>query len=304
MSISSELLLFIKNILEKEFAVDLNPPNISWHYTNLEALRGILIGKQLRFSNIRFLNDPEEIIYGQRLGREVLERLTATGDRNTRQFREDYQRFEENEQSYEPYVFSLCEEGNDLYLWRTYGREGEGVAIGFDLPSLRAEIERIDQGIGFPPWVYISRVLYNCDRQTDLLKMIFDFGLKSYLQNGLADKDDEAKEGFFRVFLQSVSYLFSLIKSDSYKGEREIRAVLHGKDAKYGNMDFVTSRDFFRPYIGLNYADKLIEDFPIRQIRSGPRVDYAPFRGSTEIILAKYNLSVVIDKSGIAYRAS
>lgn len=302
MRISKELPSFIENVLEKEFVVDLNPPNVSWHYTNLDALYGILAGKKLRFSNTRFLNDPEEIRYGQRLVREVLEGFTVADDKSARQFREDYLRFEQNEQSYEPYVLSLCEEGNDLNLWRAYGREGEGVAIGFELPSLRSEIERIDQGIGSRPWVYVSRVLYKDDRQRVLIQRVLEFGLESYLQQSLANGDDGIKETFFKVFLALVSYLLPLIKSDGYGGEREVRVVLHGKDAKYARMEFAPSRGYFRPYIGLNYADKSTERFPIRQIRSGPRVDYDLFRRSTEIILAKYDLAVDIDQSGIAYR--
>lgn len=296
---------FTKELLEKEFATDIGPPPTVWHYTDLVGLGGTLSQRKLRLTNPFFLNDPGEIAYGENLAKNILEEIANEGDREAKKFRDEYLRFNEEEQFYEPHVFSFCEEGNDLNLWRTYGREGKGFAVGFDSGTLMTEIERIGLCLDFPPRVYLNRVVYRVERQSQLLQRLFEFSLDLYRRKGLSEADDLQKEKCFGLLFEQVAYFLPLIKSESYAGEREIRLVLHGHDVKSSHMEFTYPEGYFKPYLNLPYADDSTDRYPIRQITSGPRVDGDLFRRSIRILLAKYDLEhhrICIVPSGIAYR--
>src|SRR5712671_6860096 len=72
-----------------------DPPRLLYHYTSADGLLGMLEGRQLWATNVRFMNDTSELGYGIGLVREVLRepaprhvRRGAASQRASRQNRE------------------------------------------------------------------------------------------------------------------------------------------------------------------------------------------------------------------------
>src|SRR2546423_10494745 len=53
-------------------------PRLLYHYTSADGLLGMLQGRQLWATNVRFMNDTSELAYGIRLVREVLQESSET----------------------------------------------------------------------------------------------------------------------------------------------------------------------------------------------------------------------------------
>ena len=102
-----------------------------------------------------------------------------------------------------------------------------------------------------------------------------------------------------------VAFFLPLMKDDTYRGEREVRLVMHGHDVKFARLRFLAKEGYFKPFTTLRFADRDTWEFPIRAIISGPRVDYDLWRRSMEILLAKYDLShyrIELGATSVSYR--
>lgn len=107
------------------------PPQVVWHYTTGDGLLGIINSGVLRAGSAAFMNDRNELLSGLRqveaafeerrseLAPSLQEAVAAKLSTESRSYRT------------ETYVLSACQEGDNLTMWRNYGRS-VGFSIGFD----------------------------------------------------------------------------------------------------------------------------------------------------------------------------
>lgn len=96
-----------------------------------------------RATEAKSLNDPEEFKYAMRLLIESIQRYEKIQGISTSESRlphimgkEDlFQRVLPNYFGH-PYIFSLCSDKDSLAMWRFYGNNGLGVALGLNIDEI------------------------------------------------------------------------------------------------------------------------------------------------------------------------
>jgi len=115
-------------------------PERVYHYTNAAGLLGIVRGKCLWASDVWYMNDAREALYGLDVIERALEGLDLPSGPAAeirgraltllRAIRDDGD-FSRS------YIACLSADGDDLSQWRAYGRP-RGFSIGFDTAKLRS----------------------------------------------------------------------------------------------------------------------------------------------------------------------
>ena len=124
-------------------------PSILYHFTTVATLRKILEGKVLWASHAATLNDAKELVWCAERAKERVRSLSADGQLDS-DLAADIVKFiggaplplgahSSLETSHLPCVVSLCATPSYSEQWLHYGRDGCGVAIGFDAEMLRPE---------------------------------------------------------------------------------------------------------------------------------------------------------------------
>ena len=227
MELFSDVLVNCKesNDLYRNNPVDL-PPDVIWHYTSLDGLKGILSSRSLWMTNAQYMNDVTELIYGAKI---VLQEL----QRNARAFFGDvnYSKLIVN---YETYVACFCRRKNLLSQWARYARNGAGVSIGFRL----SELQKI-----FSDYIFVS-VEYSDMEQRNLFN--------TYLMHfcGLLSKHTDANVRAAAICRLS-HIVVAACKHPDFSEEQEIRLII-SPDAKNKLGDKIKVRvsgDMLVPYL-------------------------------------------------------
>jgi Protein of unknown function (DUF2971) len=202
-----------------------------FHYTNASGLLGILEKRQIWATHVSHLNDREELVVGERIALEEIERLASEEQSAPVQtlHREHASIFERAKLSanVDIYVASLTEDGDLLSQWRAYGANGAGYALGFQ--GLRLPSDADDS-----PDAELILILLRCEYdlatfrakvRAVLLEVAETF--KRYLdQHGC---DAEHVEAFRRVTLPVAVYrvqaMVPRLKDPAFREEREWRLV-------------------------------------------------------------------------------
>lgn len=123
-------------------AQDKNTSDIIYHYTNTDALYGMLKdGKKIQMwaSDFRFLNDKEELINGINY---LLESINDTGLYDKKyehilQHMRDTKNYEKEIVTFNNCcIISFSLSRDNLSQWRAYANGSNGIALGFDLESI------------------------------------------------------------------------------------------------------------------------------------------------------------------------
>jgi hypothetical protein len=119
-----------------EFPSPPEMPDLLYHYTNMDGLRGILESHVLFGTNLRFLNDSSEWLHGFDLLKEWVNAVPTSDDRGKQWQEISVQFIEETVERFSAamniYVACLSDDGNLLNQFRRYG----DLAVGFDAPDL------------------------------------------------------------------------------------------------------------------------------------------------------------------------
>lgn len=110
---------------------------IFYHYTDFQALDGILRCAQLRVNNVLRMNDSAEMRHFMvRLCRAVVLRLEESGDlEQARQVEKMFQ--DELKKEYSAFAACFSFRRDDAAQWERYGNQGRGVCIAFRGELLR-----------------------------------------------------------------------------------------------------------------------------------------------------------------------
>ena len=277
----------IKKIKARFNAVSLNPdsfcPEILYHYTSASGLLGIIESGILRGSNYSFLNDSNEIRYGQCLIQEIIKGYITSNPSFSKHF---HKLFDWLSNAFDYYLTCFCSESNLLSQWRGYGLNNGCYCIGFDIEQME-----------FPELCLFSKVIYNKDEQMNIIKQRIDTVLEFFITVNVNHHDK-----IYDLLLLRLIKDTCLFKHSGFAEEREWRAVVFGHNND--NIQFETSNGILKPYIEL-VTGGLHEDghrrLPIKEIVVGPATSIK----AVNLLMTKYGYEdVSVRESGIPYRES
>lgn len=256
-------------------------PQTLSHYTSLDGFLNIIKESQLRASNILYLNDRQEMIYGVKIAKEVLDEIIKNKSKRGN-IMADY-RAPSTTETPDTYACCLCEEPDMLSQWRGYGSATQSVSIQFSFPDLVNLVSH--NGVEMRKVIYgrkqvmdsIRERLSNLDEETPfnaLVARVLDLNM------------DEARR-------DAIYDLSPQFKNQSFEEEREWRIIVRAKSSK--RVEFRVRDNVIMPYVNIS-ADRL----PISRITIGPGKEAELTRKSVENFLrntAQYrDVKVVISQ--------
>lgn len=233
---------------------------ILYHYTSVETLLKIIDniddGKIcVRATHAKFFNDPHEYklaiaLLKSSLNKYEKEKLIKNGSGKnpiTKLFAGMGQLLGD------PFILSFSENQDDLTMWRSYGFDGKGVAIGFDKEML---VEYANSETS------INTQLIKCQYDKfKIKKELTKYWEYNYDKIDLKDKNKIGLNDFnFPVDLTKFSFSF---KRNEYYPEKEWRLCKNDWDDK--NIRFKESDGLIIPYI-----NHLLPKEIIKKIIIGP----------------------------------
>jgi hypothetical protein len=276
------------------------PPRIVYHYTTMNTLQAILERIEieenksqnkktsncfvLRGTHIEFLNDAMEFKLASRLMADLIKKHEASLDEKdnkhiSKKLDEDYWKLFVTFLGLltPPFITSFSENKDSLPMWKAYGQDGKGIAIG--IKKERFNNTNFDSTSGYPIWV---KCAYNSKR----LKEIFSLSL-SYIYNIIEINNNKLTIKGFPDF-PSLSAYFSMLKSSAYEYEQEWRLI---KNYSVSNIDneikFQEKDGFLRPYV----EHFLPKDF-LEEIVIGPCLDSEILKKSLKMSLVRAGYSI------------
>lgn len=186
--------------------------HILYHYTDFQALDGILHSAQLRVNNVLNMNDAEEMLYFMSgLCDAVAGRLEEEGDsERAMAVRELFQEELKKEFSYSSYAACFSLHRDDAAQWERYGNRGRGVCIAFQGRFL----QQMAKGA-----LSLQTVFYQDSMTEHNLTGVFYRLVKR--KKELSGKSDDIKKAMNYAWSCSAAF-----KHPSFLSEREVRLVV------------------------------------------------------------------------------
>jgi hypothetical protein len=276
-------------------------PEMLYHYTDVAGLVGILSSASLWATNLRFMNDAEELAHSWRLMLEVLREAKSRAE-SPAQFEliEEIERAAQSEWVGYPdlYATSFTENGDLLSQWRAYGSSGGGYAIGFDAERLVRPDSRHTQPVRF-----LNRVIYDEKSQLRVLRATADRMLDLFAKvDPSSAAITSARARLFAALGEIVGFVFSF-KDPAWVEEQEWRAVRSVRADERDEIRFRAHGGIAVPYVTLTFGNHAHGRLPIGEIVLGPRSDSETATQSVELLLANHGYSgVEIKTSSVPLR--
>lgn len=305
-----------------------------YHYTSMNALLKLLESVEtssdkksfvFRATNIFFLNDPQEFVYGQNVLMEVLNeieyekeinhnlRISSLFSRHTEKTEKEWLKIlldDIHDKNASPYVISFSRNIDSLPMWLNYGDHGKGICLAF------AEYRSRVLGSDFTPSsidevkveIYDSLGTYDVNYDVESVKKednilrkqiekIYDF----YLNNVKMIQPNELFElqrGMLNAFTEVIA---PYIKSKEYEGEKEVRlakTVLRDKGNTTKEINFrCNAKGNIVPYIDIEIPQEQLDYVSI-----GPLADKELSIKVIEMMKNKFGLKFDVKESKVKYR--
>jgi hypothetical protein len=234
---------------------------IIYQYTNIEALfNGIIVKKPepnkeicLWASHYKYLNDPSEIATGQKYFEEILKYFVEEDNNDTNNVSIDDTDY---------FITSFSTTIDSLPMWSMYGKNGAGIALGFDKDIIQKESN--------------ESLLYKCvylDKDTrdkitsfckshkggkipnETLKIVLPILLLAGLFHAFKNEKD-IKELIEEImpFLQFMMFA----KNPAYKYENEIRLLIQPDENS--KIKYRCQNNLIIPYIENHFSKKALKE--------------------------------------------
>ncbi len=265
-----------------------------YHYTDAAGLLGIISSNRLWATDASFLNDPSEgLLFPERIIDFMRQKLCGLRSPEEKIIIQVEEGLRKQSKPVNAFTISFCDDGDLLSQWRGYGSIGSGYAIGFDQKILAL----VQLG-------HLVEVRYDFE---GIQEMALD--LLSIFVEAAPNWCPTILERFCEEAALAIRYLSLGFKSAGYREERETQILTHTND-KAGHPFEVMAPLKFRvrgadivPYVSLApnvlpgsdgspprlpKSDEHPPRLPIRQIVTGPGVDYLRNKSSLERLLAAH----------------
>lgn len=262
---------------------------ILYHYTDFQALDGILHDARLRVNNVLNMNDAAEMRYFMsRLCDAVAGRLEDEGDsRKAAQVKELFKEALKREFYHPAYAACFSLHRDDAAQWERYGNRGRGVCIAFQGKYL----QKMAQGA-----LSLQTVFYQEDMSTHNLTGVF-YRLVKRNEELSAESPDIQK---------ALNYAWSCsaaFKHPSFLSEKEVRLVVSPAVRDYFDIMpcYHISKERIKKYYPLE-LDSMCRKIGIGWEELVPEIIIGPESTQSQSILQDYLRDNGLD--GLAERVS
>jgi hypothetical protein len=196
-----------------------------YHYTSPQALAGITGTRSLWFTQASCVNDPNEFFYGVERLRTLIDEIIGTSRAAASppllsgqpallaEIRGEIGNELHHPEDRAPFIFSLCESGDDPVLWRCYCPPEGGIAVGFDIDRLRASL---------PPEAVVEPCLYSNEDQSARLR----HDLLRLTAQVAQERNEDAWQAAGGLLSQFILRILPFLKNPHFEHERETRIAL------------------------------------------------------------------------------
>lgn len=264
--------------------LDIPPPKYLYHYSSLSGLLGILNSRSIWASVVSSLNDKNEIVHANDVLEHALEnKFFSMGIKDNHWFHTIALQIRSIQATVGQCVASLCEENDQLSLWRPYAGDGMGASIGFTTDSL----SKIALNQGFE----LKKVIYNQHSQYAICKAYLD---DLFEQHNIDGKIESLPKGIMDDMREFVNSKGIFLKHPSFEDEREWRLISKNVHLYDKSWKYRASVDMIVPYLtldlseiferGSNFLKKENVGQQAVRITLGPRVKTPPTSSALKAI--------------------
>jgi hypothetical protein len=229
-NLKKEIEKLADTLYHEDFEAESNSaPSVLYHYTDLNALTGIIENKKLWATHTKYLNDRSEMIY-------AFDEIIFPIMKNNNIFKK-YHEKKDCVKELGLYLTSFSEKGDDLAQWRGYGKKYDSVCIGFNIKK--------------NVFCSLNKIEYNKEKQEEYIR--------NYLSkvNQILSKypDINPDLELYSNLLFIPFCLAAKTKRDSWKAEAEWRLIYPHKyhDKRMNELlEFRTNGSKLIPYISVN----------------------------------------------------
>lgn len=215
---------------------------VLYHYTDFQALDGILRNSELRVNNILNMNDAAEMrLFMQGLCRAVCHKLeTAGSSEQAHNLRQLFHQELKKEFTYSAYAACFSRYRDDAAQWERYGNRGKGVCIAFHGSLL----QKLAVGA-----LSLQTVFYQDDMTEHELVDVF----YQLAQDGQPLTENRAA---VRNALNTAWICSAAFKHPSFACENEVRLVVSPFEQEYFGVrpGYHISPDRIKKYYPLNLS--------------------------------------------------
>ena len=277
-----------------------------YHYTKPEKLLNILSGETIRFSNVLYLNDKEEVAYSYKL---IVKLADEEPNLNADLFNKIKNHFDNKYKNIvdgnndltnklEYFTTSFSSESDNLTLWNNYakGLNYTGYNIGFNKKKLIKEMT--DKN--YLP-IYGS-VIYDRDKQVKIIKSIFKKWNTMFEKASQSKKTNKVK--LFDILFELIDVLNIVsifFKNPQFKNEKEYRIVIVNA---FGTPNCKLTKVVEKNGLFVPYLEYHFEKSSVSSVNIGPTFDETIFYTSTNRMLLNFgyeNIEVVQSKIPLRY---
>ena len=273
----------------RSFGVESPTPDVVYHYTDINGLKGIIDSGEIWLTDYQFMNDSSEIVHGLRLAKRILKKLQEKNEYSDKEDLFDLWRLT-LDTGLQGRICIACfslDEGDSLSQWRGYGKNNVGLSIGFSVPA--SDFWSFRQAI-------LDRVVYDESKQRRLLEDLFhiylvisewdnDKKIFDHSGNEITDKDPKRTAD---LTIYNLYQKLGFFKNEAFSDEREARWVYIEAKKTYESLGINPIKKRFRvsdnkiiPYstsndldeINLGMPEKKNKLLPIKDIVVGPQKD-------------------------------
>lgn len=260
-------------------------PKLVYHYTDPGGLFGIVKKKVLWASDVWFMNDAQEALYGLDAVERAVEPLDSPTDAGTdvRQRALDrLQAIRKQEESLLSYIACLSSVGDDLSQWRAYGRP-RGFSIGFDTAKLRSLCGQVPE-FDKPTFRYVE---YDEKQQANTVATMFNTAVNSLPVAPTSDQLQTAAVAFVNAAL----VLAPALKHPAFSSEREVRLHVYRRADATDGLLFRAGAMGIVPYVEIDLKDPGTGEMAlIREVVIGPQPNELESQRSVKQFLACHGL--------------
>ncbi|WP_158212200.1 DUF2971 domain-containing protein [Sphingomonas dokdonensis] len=247
------------------------PPRL-FHYTDTNALMGMVENKEIWATNASYLNDEQELVWGTKVFCEALDAAKAKNDREVDLLGRMKSAADLSKSGLSFYIASFSEEADDLTQWRGYGAGQGPVCIGFDSSHLYLAFEGYD----------LISVVYDRKEQDAIANSIVSMVLDFYRVYESGDNPaivDHLIPHCVQAFRNMSGYAALRFKSAHWRSEREWRLVVASdgleeddnsisfRAGKYGIVPFIKVKPpKYNPVIGVGIDGIIAGPTPHREL--------------------------------------
>jgi len=217
--------------------IDAQPPPQVFHYTSPNGLIGILRSKKIWATNIRYLNDFNELVEASDAAENILKEMIndEKGDEKKKLLYNMYEKV--GTAASRHYVCSFSEDEDSLSQWRAYCPPTGGYALG--VPSGHLNALANEYG-----WLFVKCV-YDEDEKYDIVKEIINSFLNDF-QRGIEKNKSKKNTDDLNNFLTEIALNFQThiakiggaIKNKAFKEEKEWRLISPSVIETNKNIEF------------------------------------------------------------------